>query len=174
MSTAPARVPIAPSPSRICPASAARCAGKEKALRCSTVLGTKPGGGGTPRMERVLRGGSGETGDSGREEPRPRGGRNPDPPWREEPRPPGREEPRPPVQLLWSQGFWQHQVLRGGGGWSSRKYNALEGHGNQYWPISSSVLAWRRTSFPDRVFSCMAWRGIPNPLSKLHRRLDSL
>ena len=23
-------------------------------------------------------------------------------------------------------------------------------------------------------FSCMAWRGIPNPLSKLHRRLDSL
>ena len=23
-------------------------------------------------------------------------------------------------------------------------------------------------------FSCMAWRGIPNPLFKLHRRLDSL
>ena len=23
-------------------------------------------------------------------------------------------------------------------------------------------------------FSCMAWRGIPSPLSKQHRRLDSL
>ena len=86
----------APSPSRICPASAARCAGMEKALRCSTVLCTKPGGGGTPRVETVLWGGSGETGDSGREEPRPRGGRNPDPPWSEEPRPPGRGSPDPP------------------------------------------------------------------------------
>lgn len=43
-STARARAPIAPSPSRIRPASAARCAGLEKALRCSTVLSTKPGG----------------------------------------------------------------------------------------------------------------------------------
>ena len=47
------------------------------------------------------------------------------------------------VQLLGSQGFWQHQVLRGVGCSGSRKYSALEGHGNQYWPISSNILAWR-------------------------------
>ena len=27
------------------------------------------------------------------------------------------------------QGFWQHQILRGVGGWDSRKYSALEGYG---------------------------------------------
>ena len=47
------------------------------------------------------------------------------------------------VQLVGSQEFWQHQVLRGVGGWGSRKYSALEGDGNQYWPICSSILAWR-------------------------------
>ena len=31
-------------------------------------------------------------------------------------------------QLRGSQGFWQHQVLRGVGDYSSRKYSALEGH----------------------------------------------
>ena len=31
------------------------------------------------------------------------------------------------VQLHGSQGFWQHQVLRGVGVWGSRKYSALEG-----------------------------------------------
>ena len=31
------------------------------------------------------------------------------------------------VQLLWSQGFWQHQVLRGVGGLGRREYSALEG-----------------------------------------------
>ena len=35
------------------------------------------------------------------------------------------------VQLLGSQGFWQPQVLRGVGGWGSRKYSALEGYGDQ-------------------------------------------
>ena len=35
------------------------------------------------------------------------------------------------VQLLGSQGFWQHQVLRGVGGWGRRKYSALEGYGHQ-------------------------------------------
>ena len=50
------------------------------------------------------------------------------------------------VQLLGSQGFWQHQVLRAvGGGKGSRKYSALEGYGNQYWPILSSILAWRNS-----------------------------
>ena len=51
------------------------------------------------------------------------------------------------VQLLGSQGFWQHQVLREVGSYSSRKYSDLEGYGNQYWPICSSILAWR-TTFP--------------------------
>ena len=36
------------------------------------------------------------------------------------------------VPLLGSQVFWQHQVLRGVGGWGSRKYSAPEGYGNQY------------------------------------------
>ena len=53
------------------------------------------------------------------------------------------------VQLLGSQWFWQHQVLRGVGGSGSRKYSALEGYGNQYWPVCSSILAWR-TPLPDR------------------------
>ena len=49
------------------------------------------------------------------------------------------------VQLPGSQGFWQHQVLRGIGSQGSREYNALEGYGNQFWPICSSILAWRST-----------------------------
>ena len=53
------------------------------------------------------------------------------------------------LQLLGSQGFWQHQVLRGVGGQGSRKYSALEGYGSQCWPICSSILA-RRTPLPDR------------------------
>ena len=36
-----------------------------------------------------------------------------------------------------------NQVLRGVGGLGSRKYSALEGYGNRYWPIPSSILAWR-------------------------------
>ena len=47
------------------------------------------------------------------------------------------------VQLLGSQGFWQHQGLKGVDGQGSRKHSALEGYGNRYWPIRSSVLAWR-------------------------------
>ena len=53
------------------------------------------------------------------------------------------------VQLLGSQGLLQHQVLRGVGSQGSRKYSALEGYGSQYWPIRSSILAWR-TPLPDR------------------------
>jgi len=54
--------------------------------------------------------------------------------------------------LLRLQGFWQHQVLRGVGGQGSRKYSALEGYGNQYWPIRSSMPAWRNplTDKPGR------------------------
>ena len=47
------------------------------------------------------------------------------------------------VQLLGPQGFWQHQVLRGVGSQGSRKCSALEGDGNQCWPIRASILAWR-------------------------------
>ena len=47
------------------------------------------------------------------------------------------------VQLFRLQEFWQHQVLRGVGSQGSRKYSALEGYGNQYWPICSGILAWR-------------------------------
>ena len=36
----------------------------------------------------------------------------------------------------------------------SRKFNALEGYGNQYWPIRFSILAWR-TPLPDRE----AWQA---------------
>ena len=50
----------------------------------------------------------------------------------------------------WVTGFRQLQVLRGVGSQGSRKYNALEGHGNQYWPIHSSVLAWRSPSLTEK------------------------
>ena len=58
------------------------------------------------------------------------------------------------VQLLGLQGFWQHQVLSGVCSWGSRKHGALEGYGTRYWPICSSILAWR-TPFPDRE----AWQA---------------
>ena len=38
----------------------------------------------------------------------------------------------------------------GGDSYSSRKYKALEGHDNQYWPIHSSILAWRTPSVTER------------------------
>ena len=67
------------------------------------------------------------------------------------------------LQLLGSQGFWQHQVLRGVGGQSSRKFSALEGCGNQYWPGHSSILAWRtpdRQAWQDTVYrGTKSWTG---------------
>ena len=54
------------------------------------------------------------------------------------------------VQLLGSQGLWQHQVLRGVGGQDSRKYSALGGHGNQQGPIRCSILAWRTSSLTEK------------------------
>ena len=45
------------------------------------------------------------------------------------------------IQLIGSQGIWLHQVLRGVGSYGSKKYSALEGDGNQYWPICCSILA---------------------------------
>ena len=45
------------------------------------------------------------------------------------------------VQLLELQGFWQHQVFRGVGVSGSRKSSALEGFGNQYWPILEKEMA---------------------------------
>ena len=43
---------------------------------------------------------------------------------------------------------------QGAGRKGSRKYSALEGYGNQYWPIRSSILAWR-PPLPDRE----AWQA---------------
>ena len=50
----------------------------------------------------------------------------------------------------WVAGILAHQVLRGVGGLGSRKYSALEGYGNQYWPIHSSILAWRTHSLREK------------------------
>ena len=60
------------------------------------------------------------------------------------------------------QGFWQHQLLKGFGGQGSRKYSALEGYGSQYWPIRSSILAWR-TPLSDRE----AWQATVHRVAKL-------
>ena len=65
------------------------------------------------------------------------------------------------VQLLGWQRFWQHQVLRGVGGQGSRKYSALEGYGNQLWPIRSSILAWT-TPLPGRE----SWQAIVYRVAK--------
>ena len=54
------------------------------------------------------------------------------------------------VQLLGLQGFLKDQVLRGVGSSGSRIYSALEGYGSQYWPIRSSILAWRTPSLTER------------------------
>ena len=43
----------------------------------------------------------------------------------------------------WVAGVLADQVFRGVGGYGSWKYSALEGYGKQYWPICSSILAWR-------------------------------
>ena len=62
------------------------------------------------------------------------------------------------VQLLGPQGFWQLQVLRGVGGQGGRKCSALEGDGNQCWPIRASILIWRTplTEKPGRPQSRVA------------------
>ena len=71
------------------------------------------------------------------------------------------------VQLLGLQGFWQHQVLRGVGGLGSRKYSALEGYGSQYWPICSSILAWR-TALSDReAWQAMVYRVAESNTTKV-------
>ena len=54
------------------------------------------------------------------------------------------------MQMLGSQRFWQQQVLREVGGYGGRKHGALEGYGNQYWPIRSSILAWRTPSLTEK------------------------
>ena len=65
------------------------------------------------------------------------------------------------VQLLESQGFWQHQLLRGIDGEGHRKSRALEGYGNQYWPVGSGILAWRNP-IPDRE----AWQATVHRVTK--------
>ena len=53
--------------------------------------------------------------------------------------------------MLGSEGFWQHQVLRGIGSYGSRKYSVLEVYGNQYWTICSSILARRTPSLTEKT-----------------------
>ena len=38
------------------------------------------------------------------------------------------------------------------GSWwlGSRKYSAVEGYGNQYWPICSRILAWKTPSLTEK------------------------
>ena len=47
----------------------------------------------------------------------------------------------------------------------SRKYSALEGYSNQYWPIHSSILAWR-TPLPDRE----TWQATVHRVAKSQTR----
>ena len=54
------------------------------------------------------------------------------------------------VQLLGSQGLGGTRYSGGVGGQGSRKYSALEGYGNQSWPIRSSILAWRTPSLTEK------------------------
>ena len=65
------------------------------------------------------------------------------------------------VQLLGSQGFWQHQLLREIGILGSWKHGALKAYGSQYWQISSHIFAWR-PNLPNRE----AWQAIVYRLSK--------
>ena len=60
------------------------------------------------------------------------------------------------VQLLSLQGFWQHQVL-GIGGKCNRKYSALEGYGNQYWPacIGHEQYMKRPRVHRHKIFFCL-------------------
>lgn len=42
------------------------------------------------------------------------------------------------------------RYFRGADSQGSRKYSALEEHGNQYWPVHSSSLAWRSPSLKEK------------------------
>ena len=64
------------------------------------------------------------------------------------------------VQLLGSQGFWQHQILRGLGGWGSRKYSALEGYGG------SSLVAQMVKCLPAMWETWVQSLGWEDPLEK--------
>ena len=64
------------------------------------------------------------------------------------------------VQLLGSQGFWQHQILRGLGGWGSRKYSALEGYDG------SSLVAQMVKCLPAMWETWVQSLGWEDPLEK--------
>ena len=53
-----------------------------------------------------------------------------------------------------SQGFWQHQVLRGVGDQGSRKYSALEGDGNQYSCLDNQPSLWQRSLAGHSLQGC--------------------
>ena len=64
------------------------------------------------------------------------------------------------VQPLGLQGFWQPQVLRGVGGWGSRKYSALEGYGDQL--VSKLQYSCLENPLPDRE----AWQATVYKVTK--------
>jgi len=61
------------------------------------------------------------------------------------------------------------------GCWSSRKYSALEGYGNQYWPVRSSILVWRtplsnREAWQATVYRVgKSWTGPKWPCADKHK-----
>ena len=64
------------------------------------------------------------------------------------------------LQLLGLQGFWQHQVLKGVGGWDNRKYSALR----RVWqPVLANTLQYSYLENPpDRE----AWQAIVHRVAK--------
>ena len=79
------------------------------------------------------------------------------------------------MQLLGLQGFWQHQVLRGVGSQGSMKYSALEGYVSQYWPVHSSILAWRtpwQRSLAGHSLQC--WKELDTVEATLHAQMQDI
>ena len=72
------------------------------------------------------------------------------------------------LRLPWRTGFAPVRARRGGraaawvtgvpagpgtqGGWrlGQQEYSALEGYGSQYWPVRSSILAWKTPSLTEK------------------------
>jgi len=67
-------------------------------------------------------------------------------------------------------------VVRGVGSWGSRKYRALEDYGNQYWPVRSSIPAWRTPSLIESWQATVyrvakVWTLLKQPYVHRHKTL---
>ena len=76
------------------------------------------------------------------------------------------------LQLLGSQGFWQHQVLRGVGGQGSREYSALEGFPGGSDGKESACNAGDLGSIPGLGRSSGEGHGSPLQYSCLENPMD--